>query len=135
MTADGAVSLHNVPGMHKMVLYTSLESFMIRLICRSCQTTLYLVCPQNLLTLYKPTWICAHMHMCTCEESLGTTQNRQALHSATSPRQLHINLSSTSSTPISKISFHLILMHTSQTICDISPHLQLLSGQAMASSV
>ena len=58
LIADTAVSLPNVPGMHRMVYHTLLQqSFMIRpveLICRSCQSTLYLLvyllCHQNLLT-------------------------------------------------------------------------------------
>ena len=30
LTADAAVTLQNVPGMHKMVLYTSPQNFIIR---------------------------------------------------------------------------------------------------------
>ena len=30
LTADAAVTLHNVPGMHKLVSYTSPQNFIIR---------------------------------------------------------------------------------------------------------
>ena len=53
LTADVAATLHSMPDMHEMVIYTSLQISMIRhLICRISQTDLYLVCPLNLFKQY-----------------------------------------------------------------------------------